>query len=57
MDMREEQIPMLLGSLKLYDIIRKLGNHGANDEVKEEWDASKQELMPLLVKLLTRSHG
>lgn len=57
MSMREEHIPMLLGSLKLYEIIRKLGNDGANDEVREEWDASKQELMQILVKLLIRSRG
>lgn len=57
MGMREEHIPMLLGSLKLYEIIRKLVNDGANDEVREEWDTSKPELMLILVKLLTRSRG
>ncbi|TGZ78159.1 hypothetical protein EX30DRAFT_366230 [Ascodesmis nigricans] len=50
--MQEQQIPMLLWSLKLFHIIRKLVDRGENDDIREEWGTSKDELEDLLVKLL-----
>lgn len=59
-DLKDDNLPVLLAALKLFAVMKRLATSeeaGENDDIKEEWTMSKDDLLTALVKVLLRCRG